>query len=68
MNTASFQLAIGSKIPTYFNVETLGEDYYKVTPLEKIGEENPNNSVGYWRFSLIGEGENLIITINEPIE
>lgn len=64
-NTATFQSASGSNIPTYFNVETLGTQYYKVTPLETI----PTNSyVGWLRFSLIGTGANLIITLNEPIE
>lgn len=65
MSTASFQSAQGSAINTYFNVETLGTNYYKVTPLNTI---NLDSYVGYLRFSLIGTGENLIITIDEPIE
>lgn len=58
-----FQSAQGSSITTYFSVEKLGDKYYKVTPV--------STSIGvtdYLRFSLIGDGENLIITINEPID
>lgn len=59
-----FQAAAGSSINTYFTVESLGDKYYKVTPItSKI-----TGQTDYLRFSLIGEGENLIITINEPIE
>lgn len=65
LGQASFQQAYGSALTTYFNIETLGTNYYKVTPLDTI----PANSyVNRFRFSLIGTGENLIITNNEPIE
>lgn len=62
--TCYFQAAAGSAINTYFTVETLGEKYYKVTPITSA----INSQIDYLRFSLIGEGENLIITIGEPIE
>lgn len=67
LSSANFQGAYGSNIETYFDVEPLdiATKYYKVTPLETIPE---NSYVGGFRFSLIGEGENLIITIGEPIE
>lgn len=49
-----------------FTIETLGEQYYKLTPLE-------SGSAGWYntcfiQFSLYGKGDNLIITIDEPIE
>lgn len=59
-----FQAAAGSAITTYFTVETLGDKYYKVTPITSA----ITGDTTYLRFSLIGEGENLIITIDEPIE
>lgn len=61
----SFQAAQGSAIPTYFNIETLGTDYYKVTPLGN--KQNGSENTDYLRISLYGTGENLIITIDEPI-
>ena len=45
-----------------YNVEVLGDKYYKLTPTSRFGETL------YFRVSLVGTGENLIITINEPIE
>lgn len=62
---ASFQLASGSAISTYFNIETLGTNYYKITPLETIPE---TSYVQFFRFSFVGRGENLIITLGEPID
>ena len=59
-----FQAAAGSAIMTYFAVETLADKYYRVTPITSA----INSQIDYLRFSLIGEGENLIITIGEPIE
>lgn len=47
---------------TIFNIEVLGDCYYKLTPYESRGEDC------YYRVSLLGTGENLIITHNEPIE
>lgn len=61
----SFQAAQGNAILTYFNVETLGTDYYKVTPTGV--NQSGSATTDYLRFSLIGTGENLIITIDEPI-
>lgn len=61
-----FQVAAGGALPTYFGIETLGTDYYRVTPLETIAGSGAE--VKYLRFSLVGKGENLVITLNEPIE
>lgn len=49
-----------------FTIETLGNDYYKLTP-------NETASTGWWNvkyfmISLWGKGDNLIITVDEPIE
>ena len=60
---ASFQSAAGTAITTYYSVETLGTDYYKVTPISDEAVANAD----YLRISLYGTGENLIITIDEPI-
>ena len=54
----------GTNLSTYFKVENLGDDYYKLTPVS----DNASTLVKYLRLSLIGTGENLIVTINEPIE
>jgi hypothetical protein len=53
----------GPNLSTYFTVEELGANYYRLTPLS-------SNATGvvYLRLSLIGTGENLIVTVNEPIE
>lgn len=63
---ANFQAAFGSAINTYFTVEPLGDKYYKVTPI--LSAMPSGVFLDYLRFSLIGEGKNLIITIDEPIE
>lgn len=48
-----------------FTIETLGENYYKLTPIE-TGISSWYN-ICYIQFSLFGKGDNLIITIDEPI-
>lgn len=45
-----------------YNVEVLGDNYYKITPTSRFAE------TVYYRVSLVGVGDNLIITHNEPIE
>ena len=49
-----------------FTIETLGENYYKLTPIE--GGFGGWYNTCYIQFSLFGKGDNLIITIDEPIE
>lgn len=54
-----------------FNIETLGDKYYKVTITDTFLTASGGISVGgtmYYRMSLYGSGENLIITHDEPIE
>lgn len=47
----------------YFKLETLEEGtYYKLTPVNKL------TNITHIRISLKGTGENLIVTVNEPIE
>ena len=63
-------------ITTYYTMETLGENYYKLTPIASDSGTNSKlvqivaNSAGarFVRFSLKGTGANLIITLDEPIE
>lgn len=62
---ASIQSPAGTVLATYFTVETLGTSYYKLTPTSEL--TNSAGQTDYLRFSLIGTGENLIITLNEPI-
>lgn len=63
-----------NQITTYFDLEELGSDYWKLTPKES-GDTSVLNatatdmkSTKYIRFSLKGSGADLIITIDEPIE
>lgn len=54
--------ASGPTLSTYFTVEELENgNYYKLT---LIG----TTVAKYLRLSLVGTGENLIVTVNEPIE
>lgn len=51
---------------TTMQVETLGENYYKLTPSSELTAKITDSTV--YRMSLYGTGANLIITHNEPIE
>lgn len=52
----------GEKLDMFFTVEELETGtYYKLTPLAAI------SAINYIRISLIGVGEDLIITVNEKI-
>ena len=65
--------AQGSNIPLYYTVEELGTQYYRLTPAmrddgySQLGHTYGDTVSGYVRFSLLGTGENLIITFNEEI-
>ena len=61
MGPTSAAMCSGPTLSTYFMVEQLGDNYYKLTPVA-------NKATIYLRVSLIGTGENLIVTVNEPIE
>lgn len=51
-------------LSAFFNVEELGDNYYKWT----LTDDGKSVLVGkYYRISLVGTGENLIITHNQPI-
>lgn len=50
---------------TYFTIDTLGEQYYRLTPTANNGF---SLNIFAFRMSLYGSGENLIITVDEPIE
>ena len=50
---------------TYFTIDTLGDQYYRLTPTANAGF---SMHVFAFRMSLYGSGENLIITVDEPIE
>ena len=57
-------MCTGSNLATYFTVETLdaGSKYYKLTLVNGAG------LVKFLRLSLVGTGENLIVTVNEEID
>lgn len=60
----------------YFTVETLGDNYIKLTPILSdsgttsmlVSTVANSTNARFVRFSLKGSGTNLIITLNEPIE
>lgn len=54
-------------LSTYFTIETLGTNYYKLTPKEAGFSSHPT-TVGSMLMSLKGSGADLIITTDEPIE
>lgn len=55
----------GESLSNYFNAETLGENYYKWT-LTNVSKNSLRGK--YYRLSLVGTGDNLIITHDQPIE
>lgn len=65
-----------SALSKYFTVETLGDKYIKLTPIASASGTNSMlvstvasaANARFVRFSLKGTGENLIITLDEPIE
>lgn len=65
-----------AQLSTYFNIETLGNQYYKLTPI-MVEETGRNMLATTWiatvKISHIcisgnGDGANLIVTLDEPIE
>lgn len=52
----------GSRITERFTVEALGNKYYKLTP-----KTTATGGLTHIRISLVGTGENLIVTVNEQI-
>lgn len=65
--------ATGAEFKNYFTIEQLGEKYYKLTPIPEgkasvlFPATNGRAGKGSIAFSLKGRGENLIVTMNEPI-
>lgn len=61
-------------ISSYYTVEELGENYIKLTPVASgdtsaiVAANSDVTSTMYIRMSLVGTGDDLIITIGEPIE
>ena len=60
----------------YYTVETLEDNYIKLTPIAStsgttsmlVSTVANSSNAAFMRFSLAGTGENLIITVDEPIE
>lgn len=65
--------ATGAEFKNYFTIEQLGEQYYKLTPIPEgkasvlFPATNGRAGKGSIAFSLKGTGENLVITVGEPI-
>lgn len=65
--------ATGSEFKNYFTIEQLGEQYYRLTPIPEgkasvlFPATNGRAGRGSIAFSLKGTGENLVITVGEPI-
>jgi len=65
--------ATGAEFKNYFTIEQLGEQYYRLTPIPEgkasvlFPATNGRAGRGSIAFSLKGTGENLVITIGEPI-
>lgn len=58
----------GGTLTTYFTYEELGENYWKLTPIESKYPQS-GTTVNYIRFCFAsGTPSNVIITIDEPIE
>lgn len=53
---------------TYFTIEALATNYYKLTPIESAFDSFTGSPIGRMMMSLKGSGANLIITTDEPIE
>lgn len=49
---------------TYFTIETLGTNYYKLTPIQSAF----TREIGSMLMSLKGSGANLIVTVDQPTE
>ena len=65
--------ATGAEFKNYFTIEELGDQYYKLTPIPEgkasvlFPATNGRAGRGSIAFSLKGRGENLVITVGEPI-
>ena len=65
--------ATGPEFKNYFTIEELGEQYYRLTPIPEgkasvlFPATNGRAGRGSIAFSLKGTGENLVITVGEPI-
>lgn len=62
-------------LSTFYTMETLGENYFRLIPKDTgTGKWTAQQNVAsvtdteFFRISLAGSGENLIVTVNEPIE
>lgn len=62
-----------TNIAQYYKTEELGDKYYKLTPAYAASTGNTRLSgygtgTLYIRFSFTGVGENLVMTLNQPIQ
>ena len=62
-------------LSTFYNMETLGDDYFRLVPVDAGGgkwKAQANvasvTDAEFFRISLAGSGENLIVTVDEPID
>lgn len=63
----------GTVLSTYYTIENLSNGVTKLTPIASgntsklIADSKAQSTAVYFRMSLVGTGENLIITVDEPI-
>ena len=62
-------------LSTFYTMETLGDDYFRLVPVDAGGgkwKAQANvasvTDAEFFRISLAGSGENLIVTVDEPID
>ena len=60
--------AAANQFGTYFTIETLGTNYYKLTPIESAFDAWSGSPIGRMMMSMKGSGANMIVTLDEPIE
>ena len=56
----------GVSLTEYVTIEMLADSYYKLTFASTI--RDTYGAFGFIRMSLVGTGDNLIVTVGEPIE
>jgi hypothetical protein len=60
--------AAANQFGTYFTIETLGTNYYKLTPIESKFDAWSGSPIGRMMMSMKGSGANMIVTVDQPIE
>ena len=65
-STPSGLVTSGTSIDLFFTIETLGTNYYKLTPLSTVNESHHQNT--HMRWCVKGTGANWIVSLNKEID